>query len=158
MLDIQKVRKDFPILNRQVSGKRLVYLDSAATSQKPLSVIKSLTDYYENYNANIHRGIHTLSEEATEAFEVTREKIRQFIDAAEAREVIFTKNATEAINLSLKLMDARTFLLVTKSSSRRWNITPTSFPGSSWRKSAKPSSCSCRLQKMVKSIWLPAKN
>lgn len=99
MFDIKKVRKDFPILDRQVNGKRLVYLDSAATSQKPLSVIRSLTDYYENYNANIHRGIHTLSEEATEAFEVTREKVRQFIDAAETREVIFTKNATEAINL-----------------------------------------------------------
>ena len=99
MFDSKTIRKDFPILKRQVNGRQLVYLDSAATSQKPTSVIKSLTDYYENYNANIHRGIHTLSEEATEAFETTREKIRLFIDAAENREVIFTKNATEAINL-----------------------------------------------------------
>src|SRR4051812_2723952 len=99
MFDIKKVREDFPVLDRQINGKKLVYLDSAATSQKPLSVIKSLTNYYENYNANIHRGIHTLSEEATEAFEVTREKLRQFIDASETHEVIFTKNATESINL-----------------------------------------------------------
>ncbi len=99
MFDSKTIRKDFPILDRKVNGRKLVYLDSAATSQKPTSVIKSLTNYYENYNANIHRGIHTLSEEATEAFEETREKIRLFIDAAENREVIFTKNATEAINL-----------------------------------------------------------
>jgi cysteine desulfurase/selenocysteine lyase len=99
MLDQAKIIKDFPILNREINGKKLVYLDNAATSQKPVQVIKALTHYYEHYNANIHRGLHTLSEEATCAFEDTREKVRQFIDAESERQVIFTRNATEAINL-----------------------------------------------------------
>ena len=98
-LDSKTIRQDFPILKRMVDGKKLVYLDNAATSQKPASVIKCLVDYYEGYNANIHRGIHTLSEEATEAFESVREKIREFIDANDAREIIFTRNTTEAVNL-----------------------------------------------------------
>jgi cysteine desulfurase/selenocysteine lyase len=99
MFDVNQIRKDFPILERIVNGKPLVYLDNAATSQKPKSVIAAITDYYERYNANVHRGIHTLSEEATEAYEGVREKVRGFIDAAETREIIYTKNATEAINL-----------------------------------------------------------
>lgn len=99
MLDSQKIREDFPILNRQINGKKLVYLDNAATSQKPASVIKSISDYYENNNANVHRGIHTLSEEATAAYEGAREKIARFIGAPESRCVIFTRNATEAMNL-----------------------------------------------------------
>lgn len=99
MLNVDAIRKDFPILRRKVNGKDLVYLDNAATSQKPASVIKSLTDYYEGYNANIHRGIHTLAEEATEAFENVREQVRDFIDAEGSREIIFTRNATESINL-----------------------------------------------------------
>jgi cysteine desulfurase/selenocysteine lyase len=99
MLDVQKIRADFPILQRKINGKPLVYLDNAATSQKPVQVIRALTDYYENNNANIHRGIHTLSEEATAAYESARETIARFIDAPEARSVIFTRNATEAINL-----------------------------------------------------------
>lgn len=99
MLDVNAIRKDFPILNRKVNGKNLVYLDNAATSQKPQSVIKCLSEYYENYNANIHRGIHTLAEEATEAFENVREQVREFIDAQSTTEIIFTRNATESINL-----------------------------------------------------------
>lgn len=99
MIDVPKIRKDFPILERKINGKQLVYLDNAATSQKPNSVIEALTDYYRNNNANIHRGIHTLSQEATEAYEGTREKIREFINAPKAKEIIFTRNATEAINL-----------------------------------------------------------
>jgi cysteine desulfurase / selenocysteine lyase len=98
-LEPEIVRRDFPILSRTVEGKPLVYLDSAATSQKPQVVIDALSDYYRNYNANIHRGIHTLAEEATDVFEKTREKIAAFVGAAEAREVVFTRNATEAINL-----------------------------------------------------------
>ncbi len=97
--DVEKIRKDFPILDRVIEGKRLVYLDSAATSQKPSQVIKSITDYYEQYNANVHRGIHTLSEEATAAYEAVRETVRQFIGAKETCEIIFTRNTTEAINL-----------------------------------------------------------
>jgi cysteine desulfurase/selenocysteine lyase len=99
MLDVAKIRADFPILQRKINGKPLVYLDNAATSQKPVQVIRALTEYYENNNANIHRGIHTLSEEATAAYESSRESIARFIDAPEARSVIFTRNATEAINL-----------------------------------------------------------
>ncbi len=96
---IQEIRKQFPVLGRTVNGKPLVYFDNAATTQKPLSVIQSLSDYYHNYNANIHRGIHTLAEEATRAYEATREKVRAFINAPTAQEVIFVRGVTEGINL-----------------------------------------------------------
>lgn len=99
MFDANKVREDFPILKREVRGKPLVYLDSAATSQKPVQVLRALTDYYENYNSNIHRGIHTLSEEATAAYEDARKKTADFIGASSTEEVIFTRNTTESINL-----------------------------------------------------------
>lgn len=99
MFDLASIRKDFPILRREIEGKRLVYLDSAATSQKPQQVIDALADYYKNYNANIHRGIHTLSEEATAAYEDVREIVRSFIKAGDSKEIIFTRNTTEAINL-----------------------------------------------------------
>jgi cysteine desulfurase/selenocysteine lyase len=99
MLDVQQIRKDFPILSRNIDGKRLVYLDNAATSQKPESMINALSDYYRNNNANIHRGIHTLSEEATAAYEGTRQLIAEFIGAPEPRSVIFTRNTTESLNL-----------------------------------------------------------
>lgn len=99
MYDVETIRKDFPILDRQINGHKLVYLDNAATSQKPNCVIKSLTDYYQSYNANIHRGIHTMSEEATEAYEAVREKVKRFINAPDIRGIVFTRNATEAINL-----------------------------------------------------------
>ncbi len=99
MIDIETIREDFPILKRELDGKRLVYLDSAATSQKPNVVIDAVSEYYRMYNANIHRGIHTLSEQATHAFEKVRVKIKNFIGAPDSREVIFTKNTTEAINL-----------------------------------------------------------
>ncbi|MBX9724174.1 MAG: SufS family cysteine desulfurase, partial [Candidatus Obscuribacterales bacterium] len=99
MLDLATIRKDFPILNRMIDGKRLVYLDNSATSQKPQCVIDAITDYYTNYNANIHRGIHTLSEEATNVFEKVRETMRAFIGASDSKEIIFTRGATEGINL-----------------------------------------------------------
>lgn len=98
-LDIQKIRKDFPILGKLVNGKPLVYLDNAATSQKPLSVINAISNYYKNYNANIHRGLYSISIEASEAYDNAREKVRQFINAPEARGIIFTRGTTEAINL-----------------------------------------------------------
>jgi cysteine desulfurase/selenocysteine lyase len=98
-LNVQKIRKDFPILKRQVHGVPLVYLDNAATSQKPRQVIDALVYYYENTNANIHRAVHTLGEEATAAYEGAREKVRAFINAPGAESVIFTRNTTEAINL-----------------------------------------------------------
>lgn len=94
------LRADFPILSRVLSnGRPLVYLDNAASSQKPESVLRAMDDYYRRYNANVHRGVHTLSEEATEAFEVAREKVAKFIHAPSARQVIFTRGATESINL-----------------------------------------------------------
>ncbi|MGD8623671.1 MAG: cysteine desulfurase [Anaerolineae bacterium] len=99
MLDIEKIRADFPILERQVHGKPLVYLDNAATSQKPEAVIQAMDDYYRRYNANIHRGVHTLAEEATAAYEGARRKVARFINAASPREVVFVRNTTEAINL-----------------------------------------------------------
>ncbi|MFL5312877.1 MAG: aminotransferase class V-fold PLP-dependent enzyme, partial [Myxococcales bacterium] len=97
-LDVEKVRKDFSILQQEVHGKPLVYLDSAATSQKPRAVIEAIGRYYEQDNANVHRGVHLLSERATQAYEAARRKITQFIGAAEG-EVVFTKSATEGINL-----------------------------------------------------------
>ena len=98
-LDAQAVRADFPILSRQIHGKPLVYLDSAATSQKPAVVIDAMDDYYRRYNANPHRGVYTISEEATAAYESARQRVATFINAASPKEVIFTRNTTEAINL-----------------------------------------------------------
>jgi cysteine desulfurase / selenocysteine lyase len=99
-LDVAKIRSDFPILQREVRpGVPLVYLDSTATSQKPLQVIQAMDVFYRQSNANIHRGIHTLAEEATAAYEDARERIANFINAPSSDQVIFTRNATEAINL-----------------------------------------------------------
>ena len=99
MLNVHRVRKDFPILERTVYGKPLVYLDNAATSQKPTSVIRALTEYYERYNSNVHRGVHALSMEATDRYEEARRKVAGFIGAPSAESVIWTRNVTEAINL-----------------------------------------------------------
>ena len=99
MLDANRIRADFPILQRQIHGKPLVYLDNAATSQKPEVVLQALDDYYRRYNANIHRGVHTLAEEATAAYENARRKVARFINAYSPREVVFVRNTTEAINL-----------------------------------------------------------
>ncbi|WP_275289236.1 aminotransferase class V-fold PLP-dependent enzyme [Halomonas elongata] len=98
-LDVARVRRDFPILDREVHGKPLVYLDNAATCQTPRQVIEVFDDYYRRCNANIHRGLHTLADEATGAFEGTRETVRAYLGAAEAREIVFTRGTTEAINL-----------------------------------------------------------
>lgn len=97
--DVQKIREDFPILKRKVNGHPLVYLDNAATSQKPQTVIDCIVDYYSNYNANIHRGVHTLSQEATDAYEVARKKIQNHFGITHPEEVIFTSGTTHAINL-----------------------------------------------------------
>ena len=98
--DVELIREDFPILKRQVHGRRLVYLDNAATTQKPRQVIDALVHYYEHYNANIHRALHTLGEEATRAYEAARVKAGRFVNAPEPeRSIIFTRNTTESINL-----------------------------------------------------------
>jgi len=97
-LDLDRVRADFPILRRRVNGKRLVYLDNAATSQKPKQVIESLNEFYSNYNANVHRSAHRLGEEATEAYELAREKVARFVGSP-TEQVVFTRGTTESINL-----------------------------------------------------------
>ena len=99
MYNINKVREDFPILSREVYGRPLVYLDNAATTQKPLCVLDAMREEYLNVNANVHRGVHYLSQQATDLHEAAREKVRQFINAAKTEEIIFTRGTTEAINL-----------------------------------------------------------
>ncbi len=97
--NIDAIREDFPILQREVNGYPLVYLDNAATSQTPQQVIDAIVDYYQHYNANIHRGVHALSQEATDKYEQAREKIRRHFNAAKSREIIFTSGTTHSINL-----------------------------------------------------------
>jgi len=98
-IDWPTLRKDFPILDQQVHGKPLIYFDSAATSQKPRSVIQALTHYYERDNSNVHRGIHELSNRSTEGYENARKRVATFINAAKSCEIIFTRGTTESINL-----------------------------------------------------------
>src|SRR5512145_659336 len=99
LFDVLTLRREFPILQQRTNGKPLAFLDSAASSQKPRRVIACLEDYYEHYNANVHRGVYKLSEEATFAYERARGKVSRFIGANSHREIIFTRNTTEAINL-----------------------------------------------------------
>ncbi len=99
MFDVQKVREDFPILKRTVNGKPLVYFDNAATSQTPQVVIDAIVDYYSNYNANIHRGVHSLSQEATDAYEIARKKVQEHFNAKHAYEIILTSGTTHSINI-----------------------------------------------------------
>ena len=98
-LNLEKIRSDFPILSQTVNGQSLVYLDNGATSQKPQSVIDAIVDYYTTTNSNVHRGVHTLSQRATDSYEGARTKIQRFINASDEKEIIFTRNTTEGINL-----------------------------------------------------------
>ena len=99
MINIDQIRNDFPILSRKINGHQLVYLDNAATTHKPRSVINSLVDFYENHNSNVHRGVHTLSMEATDKFEEAREKISKFINSQTSQSIIWTRNASESLNI-----------------------------------------------------------
>ncbi len=99
LLDVIKVKKDFPIFERLIEGHELVYLDSAATSQKPRQVVDAITDYYFNHNANVHRGVHTLGDESTVLYDLARKKVAEFIGARAHTEVIFTKNTTDSLNM-----------------------------------------------------------
>ena len=99
MFPVDKIRADFPILKRKVNGKRLVYFDNAATSQTPQIVINAMVDYYSNYNANIHRGVHSLSQEATDAYEHARIKIQHHFKVKKTHEIIFTAGTTHSINM-----------------------------------------------------------
>ena len=119
MLEVASIRRDFPVLHQEVNGKPLVYLDSGATAQKPRQVIDALVDYYSNYNANIHRGIHYLSEKATEAYENVRKIVADFINAPQPECIIFTHNTTEAVNAvaygyGRKFLQARDEILLTE--------------------------------------------
>ena len=98
MMNSKDIRKDFPILTRTVNDEPLVYLDNAATTQKPESVIRCMEEYYRNYNANIHRGVHTLAQLATDAYEASRQKVQTFINASSIKEVLFTRGTTTGIN------------------------------------------------------------
>src|SRR5215475_2436745 len=97
--DVEKVRRDFPALHQRVHGKQLVYLDNAATTQKPLAVIEAIENYYRHDNSNIHRGVHALSERATEEYEQTRAAAQRFLNARDTKEIIFVRGTTEAVNL-----------------------------------------------------------
>src|SRR5262245_16178832 len=108
-LDIERVRRDFPILARPVNGKPLVYLDSAASAQRPWPVLRAIEQYETQSHANVHRGVHTLSQEATDAFEGARDRVRRFINARSMKEIVFVKGTTEAINLVAQSY-ARTYL------------------------------------------------
>jgi cysteine desulfurase/selenocysteine lyase len=107
-LDINRIRREFPILQQQIYDKPLVYLDNAASAQKPQVVIDAISQCYSGYYANIHRGVHALSERSTAAYEGAREKVRRFVNAAGAREIIFTRGTTEAINLVASRHPSRT--------------------------------------------------
>ena len=98
-LDVEAIRRDFPVLAREVHGRPLCYLDNAASSQRPRSVVEAISDYYANHHANVHRGVHTLSQEATDLFEGARESVRRFVNARSTREIVFVRGTTEAINL-----------------------------------------------------------
>ena len=98
-LNSEEIKKDFPVLHQKVNGHDLVWLDNGATTQKPLQVIDKISDYYKNYNSNIHRGAHTLAARATDAYEEAREKVQRFINAATSEEIIFVRGTTEGINL-----------------------------------------------------------
>ena len=99
LLDVERVRRDFPILARRMGDQPLCYLDNAASSQRPQAVIDSISEYYSTTHANVHRGVHRLSQQATELFEGARDKVRAFINARSAKEIVFVRGTTEAINL-----------------------------------------------------------
>jgi len=133
--DVAKVREEFPILGMKVHGKPLVYLDNAASAQKPRTVLERMTRAYESEYANVHRGLHYLANAATDAYEGAREKVARFLNAAKPEEIIFTRGATEAVNLVAQTF-GRVSGRATRSCSQSWSITPTSCPGISYGSAA----------------------
>ena len=125
MFDVEKIREDFPILSREISGRPLIYLDNGATSQTPKCVVDHIADTYYRVNANVHRGVHTLSQEATDAHEAARRRVQQFIGAGSSSEVIFTRGTTEAINL----VASSSCTTATRLFSPLWNTMPISCRG-----------------------------
>ena len=124
-----EAREDFPILQREVYGRPLVYLDNAATTQKPRAVVEAMTEEYYNVNANVHRGVHFLSQQATDLHEASRETVRRFINARSTSEIVFTRGTTESINLLAFSFGEAFCKKATKSSSRTWSTIPTSSRG-----------------------------
>lgn len=129
MFDVDLVRAQFPALQQSVHGSPLVYLDSAATTQKPQCVIDAISHYYSRHNANVHRGSHSLTAEATSQFEQARHSIAQFIGAQSDQEIIWTRGATEALNLIAQTYARSTLQPVMRFWLVRWSITPISFHG-----------------------------
>ena len=127
--DVARVREDFPALALQVYGKPLVYLDNAASAQKPLAVLDRMTEAYKTEYANVHRGLHYLANAATEAYEGGRAKVAAFLNAARTDEIVFTRNATEAINLVASSWGEPNIGPGTRSCSRSWSTIPTSCRG-----------------------------
>jgi len=161
--DPHLIRRDFPILQEQVNGRPLVWLDNAATTQKPNAVIDRLSYFYRHENSNIHRAAHTLAARATDAYESAREKVRRFLNASSTREIIFVRGTTEAINLVAQSWAAATSRKTTKSSSPGSSTTLTSSPGSSCVRRKAPA-CASRLSmteaksfsKSTRSCWARA--
>ena len=122
---VERVRRDFPILKRKVNGKRLVYFDNAATSQKPRQVIDAVTSFYETYNANIHRGMYKIAEEATVAYTDSKTLAAKMINAGSYRSIIYLRNTTEAINLVARTWAEENIRKGDRYSSRRWSTTAT---------------------------------
>ena len=149
MLNINKIRNQFPVLDQQVYGKPLVYLDNAATTQKPLCVIERERDYYLHENCNIHRGVHYLSQKATEAYEHARQTIADFVHAKEAREIIFTRGTTESLNLLATSFEH--LLLSTPNSQLSTDSQLSTLLGSRWCSGIMVSCLSC--QWMTKVFW-----
>jgi len=114
LFDPHIIKRDFPILQERINGRQLVWLDNAATTQKPKAVIDRLSAFYEHENSNIHRAAHTLAARATDAYEGAREKVRRFLNAGSSREIVFVRGTTEAINLIAKSWDTATFRKTTK--------------------------------------------
>lgn len=129
MFDARKIREDFPILSREISGRPLIYLDNGATSQTPKCVVDHIADTYYRVNANVHRGVHTLSQEATDAHEAARRRVQQFIGAGSSSEIIFTRGTTEAINLVASSFGDESCTTATRLFSPLWNTMPISCRG-----------------------------
>lgn len=137
-LNSEQIKKDFPVLNQQVNGHDLVWLDNGATTQKPIQVIDKISDYYKTYNSNIHRGAHTLAARATDAYEEAREKVQRFINAATSEEIIFVRGTTEGINLVAQAYGRQYLTPGDKSSFQSLTTMPTSCPGSASARSGVP--------------------
>ncbi len=158
-LDVEAIRRDFPILSREVYGKPLVYLDNAASAQKPRQVIDAMTRLMEQDYANVHRGLHYLANASTEAYEAARESVRKFLNARQIEEIVFTRSATGALNtiascLGRHLGSGR----ATRSSCRSWSITPTSCPGISGASGMARSSDGRRWMRTATSSWTSSRS